>query len=185
MFQSSPGSKAGRYDPRPLTFQSSPGSKAGRSAARVRARPRTVSILARLEGRALQRHTMCAHAVSILARLEGRALLAHPSRLANVSILARLEGRALRRRSSAIVFTTCSVSILARLEGRALRGAEWRMTSRRVSILARLAADARCFNPRPARRPGAPIDAAAEVPSALVFQSSPGAPAWSDVSVPW
>ena len=163
------------FNPRPARR---PG--AASSTSRDVQRPEGVSILARPEGRALPRRRPASAGagppsslVSILARPEGRALLgAAPCNtnwlpgfqsspgpkagrcpacgrvinmaLNQVSILARPEGRALLAVSSMYRDRRHLVSILARPEGRAL-------PSPRPSVLQR----PRCFNPRPARRPGA------------------------------
>ena len=163
-FQSSPGPKAGRsamnlvsawstttcFNPRPARrpgappgiiasfgastpeFQSSPGPKAGRSEACPRGVEAVVD-------------------VSILARPEGRALPLPRDVLGlrvQVSILARPEGRALHGRRGRATGTRVRVSILARPEGRALPS---------VANSCRGARRASRFNPRPARRPGAPV----------------------------
>ena len=161
-------------------FQSSPRARrpgaTDRRGARIQARL-GVSILARPEGRALPSDLvvlLAGHGVSILARPEGRALRRERGGDAclagDVSILARPEGRALRVEVLPR-HVRHPVSILARPEGRALRRCRVaaRGHPRHVSILARPEGRAlpatvpRCahrhcyrFNPRPARRPGAP-----------------------------
>ena len=140
-------------------------------------RPQAVLILAQPEGRALlaDAHHLLDRlaAVSILAQPEGRALPAwrsrRPRRRAtgfnprparrpgatgvvgdgplsrpDVSILAQPEGRALPALHDVRHHAERSVSILAQPEGRALPPLG-RATGRST----------RCFNPRPARRPGA------------------------------
>ena len=107
--------------------------------------------------------------VSILARPVGQALRSStPSGSLlreGVSILARLEGRALPAREGSRRRAT-EVSILARLEGRALRAR------------ARYAPSGlRRFNPRPARRPGAPTSCTPLSTRWKPFQSSPGSKA--------
>ena len=157
-FQSSPGPKAGRYsaarwtcsgisrrfNPRPArrpgatdewpradlymdAFQSSPGPKAGRYWWRPAGRPPTCSSF----------NPRPARRPGATRRLDG---LARESQ--DVSILARPEGRALPPRLLRPQHAAQPVSILARPEGRAL-------------LAGRPHRRALCFNPRPARRPGA------------------------------
>ena len=78
-----------------------------------------------------------------------------------VSILAQPEGRAVRRVQPWIA-AGWQVSILAQPEGRALRGRGTGRRGRRT-----------CFNPRPARRPGATAAARRCDNVELLFQSSP------------
>ncbi len=133
-----------------------------------------VSILTRPEGRVLRRRGVphdLARDVSILTRPEGRVLLRLRFRHRppdDVSILTRPEGRVLPR-AEPVDRRVDVVSILTRPEGRVLRGDGTAATqaAQRVSILtrpegrvllppaARLRAAGRCFNPHPARRPGA------------------------------
>ena len=162
-------------------FQSSPGPKAGRSPTDrdlVRLAHPRVSILARPEGRALRHQRVHAlrspHDVSILARPEGRALPARDPHRAHVivivSILARPEGRALPARDPHRAHVIVIVSILARPEGRALLGPflfeveQFPFQSSPGPKAGRSrrgtgglgGSSRRRFNPRPARRPGAP-----------------------------
>ena len=173
-FQSSPGPQAGRYqramaahlgcnragfNPRPArrpgatwnspirisavrqafgAFQSSPGPQAGRySDAEVRdgfkAGVVSVSILARPAGRALQ----------VIAAID----LVQPP--LEVSILARPAGRALPSPFGTRARRLLFVSILARPAGRALPASG--------IVPHGLQLRDRCFNPRPARRPGATL----------------------------
>ncbi len=108
-----------------LKFQSSPDSKAGRYGEHLwLLRSCAVSILARLEGRALPRHRYARAAcrmVSILARLEGRALLAPVGACSHIlGFNPRPTRRPGATRMPARIRAKISVSILARLEGRAL-----------------------------------------------------------------
>ena len=158
-FQSPPGPKAERcmtsaaaceprtgFNPRPARRPSAAAHSVGTDGAAPH-----VSILARPEGRTLQRRgpvgRSATRRVSILARPEGRALhtcaRVRPHVSNTVSILARPEGRALHS-PGAVSGHLQIVSILARPEGRALptrRG--WPPPT------------SSCFNPRPARRPSA------------------------------
>ena len=164
-FQSSPGPKAGRssaatasarregatgFNPRPARRPGAPHDRGS-----VSLRPLHVSILARPEGRALpegERRREFHLLVSILARPEGRALqsvIRPPGRGAR-----GFNPRPARRPGApcwgsklggALLNAHHRVSILARPEGRAL---QWRRP--------RCAATLHRFNPRPARRPGAP-----------------------------
>ena len=88
-------------------------------------------------------------------------LMDHPD--VKVSILTRPEGRVQRAHKAAKRGNRHNVSILTRPEGRV----------QRPRRLAYAAAD-RCFNPHPARRPGATIERMVSPPSTAQFQSSPG-----------
>jgi len=155
LFQSSPVSKDGRYE------------KVSSTSART-----PVSILARLEGRALRKASYC--------QISGTTCFnPRPSRRTGatntglflyydetVSILARLEGRALRLPVD--VAELCGwVSILARLEGRALLGSSSSGGTAYLFQSSPVSKDGRyrhssvrrperwSFNPRPSRRTGA------------------------------
>ncbi len=139
-FQSSPGPKAGRSPSvtfrwvAPGQFQSSPGPKAGRSRHRGGRIPRRAPGFnprpARRPGAPIERPA--AYVVSLLFQ-------SSPGPKAGRS--AEVGHRGERRPA---------VSILARPEGRALR----------PSPAAPGPRSPRCFNPRPARRPGAPPERA-------------------------
>ena len=183
-FQSSPGQKAGCNRPAldaegpQLWFQSSPGQKAG---CNLVVRPevvmglRVVSILTRPEGR-VQRLAHCERwvprvPVSILTRPEGRVQLrrdvgidrslwfqSSPGQKAGcnkvvgrpsaggllVSILTRPEGR-VQLQGVVALLPVLAVSILTRPEGRVQP-----LTPSTATLTA-------CFNPHPARRPGATV----------------------------
>ena len=155
------------------SFQSSPGPKAGRYVAR------DVDRAVRL-------------GVSILARPEGRAL---PStRRARPSARTRFNPRPARRPGatrgrSAVRGDREAVSILARAEGRALRVPICSITcglymfqsspgpkaGRYLSSIRPGSFSGACFNPRPARRPGATSSEKFRTRNTRsLFQSSPG-----------
>ena len=134
-------------------FQSPPGLRAGCYVHLMAGLhiPRLVSILTRPEGRVLlstPRANWSISWVSILTRPEGRVLrtaVAWCAAGAIVSILTRPEGRVLRSPIT-LVSAIYSVSILTRPEGRVL-----------LSSVAAMSRTLRCFNPHPARRPGATL----------------------------
>ena len=176
-FQSSPGPKAGRCRnptyalPVPFAFQSSPGPKAGRclrlhegDAARHR-----VSILARPEGRALRRSRCRRPAFSRCfnprpARRPGAAWQFTSKKSIGGKFQSSPGPKAGRCPDLAAQgHTGLLVSILARPEGRALPGSSTSRSPPRG-----------CFNPRPARRPGAACGWTKETLPLTAFQSSPG-----------
>ena len=166
-FQSSPGPKAGRSSscaaatcPCPRSgFNPRPARRPGAPAPALRDGHRRdpVSILARPEGRALRALKCCAtqvseqfqsspgpkagrsHSPGVQTRLSHRQFQSSPGPKAGRSLVREDVGVGI------VAMPRNGVSILARPEGRALQTPRSRPPSRRS-----------CFNPRPARRPGAP-----------------------------
>ncbi len=175
-------------------FQSSPSPGAGRCRHHPIADcSGSVSILAQPGGRALPAMLDCLTdllLVSILAQPGGRALPeGQPSLVARVqvSILAQPGGRALptdRQQQHALLHP---VSILAQPGGRALRSHGGRRGGNQqqcfnprpargpgaASSLPMPCESRCCFNPRPARGPGAAFGVHVQHPSKVLFQSSP------------
>ncbi len=150
MFQSSPGTLAGRYavsinpygrlkgfNPRPALWPGATGADGARSAGD------RVSILARHSGRAL------------------RCSVGTGKRPKHVSILARHSGRALPRTrvhtSFSVWFQSSPGTLAGRYKTRPAAGDS-----------------GRCFNPRPALWPGATSKGTAMILDEALFQSSPG-----------